>query len=248
MDEREFLDKMAETYRTFTSPISRWSIDSYMRVYKENLKLQPGNRALELGGGDGYSTECLSELVDWLDVVDGSRRMLEKMGVERFQKRNVTFIYSLFEELNYQEEYDNVFCSYVLEHVKEPMEILNVAYRALKPGGRLFITVPNATALSRQMALDMKLLNDLYELTKNDALHGHRRVFDLDRLLALLEQSPFIVCKSGGTFVKEFADFQLDQMIEQKIIGEEQLYGMQKLAKRYPNLSGSIYAVCEKTE
>lgn len=168
------------------------------------------------------------------------------MGMERFQKKNITFIYSLFEELKYQEEYDNVFCSYVLEHVKEPMEILEVAYRALKPGGRLFITVPNATALSRQMALDMNLINDLYELTENDMLHGHRRVFDLHSLRELLDQSPFIVCKSGGTFVKEFADFQLDQMIDQKIIGEEQMYGMQKLAERYPELSGSIYAVCEK--
>lgn len=91
MDEREFLDKMAETYRTFTSPISRWGIDSYMRMYRENLKLQPGNRALELGGGDGYSTECLSELVDRLDVVDGSKRMLEKNGHGAIPKKECNF-------------------------------------------------------------------------------------------------------------------------------------------------------------
>lgn len=188
----------------------------------------------------------MSEISETLDVVDGSKRMLERLNSEIVRKKNVTFIYSLFEELQYREVYDKVFCSYILEHVANPVEILTIIYRALKPGGRLFITVPNATALSRQMALDMKLIKDLYELTDNDQAHGHRRVFDLQKLQHALSQTPFKVKKAGGTYVKEFADFQLNRMIESGIIGEEQLYGMQKLAERYPELSGSIYAICEK--
>lgn len=171
---------------------------------------------------------------------------MERLDSEIAGKKNVTFIYSLFEELQYKEVYDKVFCSYVLEHVVNPMDILAMIYRALKPGGRLFITVPNATALSRQMALDMKLMEDLYELTDNDRAHGHRRVFDLQKLRHILNQTSFKIKKTGGTFVKEFADFQLNRMIESGIIGEKQLHGMQKLAERYPELSGSIYAICEK--
>ncbi len=247
MDERQFLDKAADTYRTFTSPVSKWSIDSYIRIYKQNMDVNiPGGRALELGCSNGYSTDILSDLVKALDVVDGSKRMLEKLDAKLLQKKNIKFIYSLFEELNFENRYDYVFGSYVLEHVIDPLQVLRIAYQALKPGGKLFITVPNANALSRQMALEMNIIKDLYELTENDIAHGHRRVFDLSKLEVLIRKSPFKMIEIGGTFVKEFADFQLNQMIEKGIIGEEQLFGMQKLAERYPELSGSIYAVCQK--
>lgn len=244
MDEKEFLDEAAKHYKTFTSPISKWAIESYIKKYQEGI-VDKG-KSLELGCSSGYSTKLLLGMVEELVVVDGSRYMLEKIDAELKSKKNVSFVYSLFEELEDENEYYNIFCSYVLEHVANPVLILNTLYRALKPGGKLFITVPNATALSRQMALEMGIIKDLYELTENDMAHGHRRIFDMGKLKDLIAETPFKIQKTGGTFVKEFADFQLNQMIETKIIGEEQLYGMQKLAEKYPEISGSIYAICVK--
>lgn len=241
MGEKDFLDKVADSYRTSTSAVSRWSIDSYIRIYREYL--DKDGYGLELGCSGGYSTQCLSCLVRKLDVVDGSKKMIQNC---RDVNGNVTFLYSLFEDLEFEDKYDFVFCSYVLEHVISPRQILEVCHRALRPGGKLFITVPNATALSRQMALKMKLLGSLYELTENDLAHGHRRVFDKKSLLGLVSQGKFKVLDTGGTFVKQFADFQMDKMIEQKIIGGGQLEGMQEMAKVYPELSGSIYAILEK--
>lgn len=186
-------------------------------------------------------------MLNHLDVVDGSRKMLDNLPKEIKRCDNVKFIYSLFEELSCQEKYDYVFCSYVLEHVVDPAVILDIGYNILKPSGKLFITVPNAQALSRQMALEMGLIDDLYKLTENDLAHGHRRVFDMNSLKQLLKESLFSnIIEMGGTFVKQFADFQLNQMIENKTIGKMQLMGMQKMAHKYPELSGSIYAVCQK--
>lgn len=246
MEEKKFLDERARHYKTFTSPISKWSIDSYIKVYKKNLYLPERGMALELGCSNGYSTKLLSEMVAELTVVDGSKYMLERLDEELLKRENVTFVYSLFEELDDENKYNNIFCSYILEHVIDPIQILHILYRALERGGRLFITVPNATALSRQMAVEMKMLNNLYELTENDLAHGHRRIFDMQKLKDLIGETPFKLKKTGGTFVKEFADFQLNQMIENQIIGETQLDGMQKLAEKYPELSGSIYVICEK--
>ena len=245
MQENIFLDKVADSYLTATSPISKWNIDSYILIYKQYLHNAEG-KGLELGCSSGYSTVCLSQLLYSLDVVDGSKRMLDNLSDSIKEIKNVNYIYSLFEELNFQENYDYIFCSYVLEHVQNPSEILDVCYRALKPGGKLFITVPNANALSRQMALEMGIIKDLYGLTENDLAHGHRRVYDLNILHELIEKTSFHLISSGGTFLKPFADFQLNQMIHQQIINETQLEGMQLLAKRYPEISGSIYAILEK--
>lgn len=242
MDERDFLEQAADTYKTDGSAISKWSIDSYIRIYSRYIK-KPGY-GLELGCSSGYSTERLSQLVRRLDVVDGSKKMLAKC--KQFDKK-VTFLYALFEELDIREKYDFIFCSYVLEHVMSPRQILEVCHSGLRPAGMLFITVPNATALSRQMALEMNLLSSLYELTENDLAHGHRRVFDRESLMKLVGQSGFRVIDTGGTFLKPFADFQMNQMIAQKIIGGGQLRAMQKMAQIYPELSGSIYAVLERS-
>ena len=100
---------------------------------------------------------------------------------------------------------------------------MNICYDSLKEKGILFITVPNAKALSRQLALKMELIDDLYSLTENDLKHGHKRVF-----------------------LKEFADFQLKQMLETGLINEKHFIGMRKLAEDYPDIAGSVWVCLEK--
>lgn len=39
--------------------------------------------------------------------------------------------------------YDKIICSQVLEHVKKPRNVVSELYRVLKPGGKLYITVPS---------------------------------------------------------------------------------------------------------
>lgn len=242
-EEKRFLEEVSATYRNNKSPISKWSIDAYTEIYKQYI--DKGKRGLELGCSNGYSTECLADFLGELDVVDGSKNMIERAR-KYVTHKNVRFRYGLFEELSCEEEYDYIFCSYVLEHVLKPEDILEICYKILKKNGKMFITVPNATALSRQMALAMGLIEDLYNLTENDLAHGHRRVFDIDKLESLVSKSPFRMIAIGGTYLKPFADFQLNQMIESGIIGTEQLVGMEKLAEKYPNMAGSIYTVLEK--
>ena len=248
MEEKDFLDKVAETYKTAASPVSKWNIDSYIRIYKKHMKELSGGEGygLELGCSSGYSTLCLSELVCELDVVDGSRKMLDRLDDAVQSKGNVNLIYSLFEELCGVGKYDYIFCSYVMEHVADPASIIEICYKLLKEGGKMFITVPNARALSRQMALKMKLISSLYDLTENDIAHGHRRVYDLVSLELLVRDSKFCLEQIGGTFIKPYADFQINEMIKNNIIGFEQLEGMQLLAEDYPDLSGSIYVTLNK--
>lgn len=245
MDEKRFLDEAALTYQTDITGISKWNIDSYIRIYKEYIP--SFKKGLELGvGSSGYSIKRLLQIVDKLDVVDGSKRMMDRLPEDIKNLRNVKFIYSLFEEIKFIEEYDVIFCSYILEHVKDVKEILDICFNALKKGGYCLITVPNARAFSRQMAKEMGIISDLYALTDNDKAHGHRRVFDMEKLQNVIECSQFKLIKIGGTFFKPFADFQMNKIITNNIINEEQLIGLQNMAEKYPDLCGSIYAVCEK--
>jgi 2-polyprenyl-3-methyl-5-hydroxy-6-metoxy-1,4-benzoquinol methylase len=135
--------------------------------------LRPEGCGLELGCSDGFMTEMLSRQTAWLDVVDGSEKFLAEARKRNLP--NVGFKFALFEEFTAPAPYDYVFASHVIEHVLDPVAVMKMACTVLKPGGLLFIVVPNARALSRQLGLHMGLLKGLKELTPNDHNHGHPR-------------------------------------------------------------------------
>jgi len=113
----------------------------------------------------------------------------------------------------------------------------------LKPQGYLFVTVPNARALSRQLARHMGIIDSLYNLTPNDFRGGHRRVYDGVLLTRDLEASGFEIIAQGGILFKPFADFQMDRLIDIGIIGREQCEGLFKLGHEYPDMCADIYAI-----
>ena len=104
-----------------------------------------------------------------------------------------------FEEFKPDGKFDYVFATYVLEHVADSIALLKHARSLLSEHGLLFVVVPNARAMSRQIARHMGLIDDLFALTKNDINHGHRRVYDrctlnTDIAAAGLQQVSQAVC------------------------------------------------------
>lgn len=237
--ERQFLEKV---YHTYTVDHSAQTMAMRRLIIRTFAPFFQGGRALELGCSDGYMTEMIAARVDSLDVVDGSERFLAEARKRNLP--NVDFKLALFEEFAPAEKYDFVFASYILEHVLDPVGVLRMSRAVLKPNGRVFIVVPNARALSRQLALHMGLLPDLKTLTPNDHNHGHRRVYDrvaLDRDIAAAD---LVNVSQGGIMLKILADFQMDKLINDGMLQEPQLDGLYRLGLEYPDLCGSLFSVC----
>lgn len=207
--------------------------------------LKASMRGLQLGYAEGVDTGLLAPHLASLDVVEGNRIFYE--AGQSNGPKNTSFHHALFEDfLPRQPEaaYDVVFIIYVLEHIVDPVALLRMAKRLLSPEGRLFLVVPNARALSRQLALHMGLLPDLYSLTPHDQEHGHRRVYDTASFTDDITHAGLSILQQGGVMLKILADFQLDTLIEQKILGPAQIDGLYKLGFAYPDLCGSLYAIC----
>jgi len=236
-DDFSSLEAVGATY-TKGSPQDRVIRDLIVRTFVPFLNTSM--RGLQLGYAEGVDTGLLAPHLARLDVVEGNRVFYEA-GLSNGPK-NARFHHALFEDfLPRQPEaaYDALFIIYVLEHV-----VLRMARRLLSPEGRLFLIVPNARALSRQLALQMGLLPDLYSLTPHDLEHGHRRVYDAASFTEDIIQAGLHIVQQGGVMLKILADFQLDTLIEQKILGPEQIDGLYKLGFEYPDLCGSLYAIC----
>jgi SAM-dependent methyltransferase len=240
-DEKAFLEGVIHTYVTSESAQDRLIKSLAVRTFKPFI--HPDGGGLEFGCCDGYMTSLIAPLCASLTVVDGSKTFID-MARKRVPPE-VRFEHALFEEFNPGKRYDYIFATYVLEHVSNAIGFLKHARSLLSDHGLLFIVVPNARALSRQIARHMGLIDDLFALTQNDINHGHRRVYDRISLNKDIGDAGLQQVSQGGLLLKLLADFQMDKMIETGIIADPQIEGLYRMGLEYPDFAGSLFSVCK---
>jgi 2-polyprenyl-3-methyl-5-hydroxy-6-metoxy-1,4-benzoquinol methylase len=238
-EEYNFLNQISHQYIPKEEPQTIVMRELVIRTFKPYLN---GGIGLELGCSDGYMTEMLAGLINELHVVDASDKFLNE--AKKRSLKNVKFYQALFEEYKSDVKYDYVFATYIFEHVYDVFPVLEMIKKVLKPSGKLFIVVPNARALSRQLALHMGVLKDLKELSENDIRHGHRRVYDRLYFNRDVEQAGFNVIHQGGLMLKILADFQLNKLIGEEFLTDKHIDGLYKLGLEYPDLAGSLFSIC----
>lgn len=238
--EQAFLESLSTVYAQHESPQTQIMRELALRAFRPYLH-RPAS-ALELGCSDGLMTASLAAETESLDVVDASQGCIEQARARGIA--NARFFCSLFETFEPQARYDAVFASWILEHVLDPTDVYALARRALRPGGLMFALVPNSRALSRQLAVHMGLLPSVRHLTPNDHRYGHRRTYDRQSFNAELEAAGFEIVGQGGIMLKILADFQLDKLFADGFLGPEHVDGLYRLGEEYPDLCGSIFAVC----
>jgi SAM-dependent methyltransferase len=137
-------------------------------------ELQPGARVLDVGAGEAPYAELFTQVdyrtTDWEHSVHPGARRADYIG----SADNLPVPSTAF---------DAVINTQVLEHVAEPARVVSELYRVLRPGGRLYISVPLAWELHEEPY-------DFYRYTS----HGLRH---------LLRTAGFIhvdVCPRNDTF------------------------------------------------
>lgn len=238
-DELAFLESVYHTYTVDTSAQTNVMRRLALKTFCPHIN---GGRALELGCSDGFMTSEIASMVTHLDVVDGSKAFLAKARERNIE--NVKMHFGLFENYDSEHRYDHIIASYILEHVANPVQILKNCARLLAPAGKVYVVVPNARALSRQLAQHMGLLSGLKDLTENDHNHGHRRVYDRASLNADIEQAGLCQIQQGGLMLKILADFQMDKLLDDNFLTDTHVNGLYNLGLEYPDLSGSLFAIC----
>jgi 2-polyprenyl-3-methyl-5-hydroxy-6-metoxy-1,4-benzoquinol methylase len=198
-------------------------------------------KSLEMGSFDGSMTELLMDHVSFLDVVEGSAELSAQVR-GRIGSR-IRVIHSWFEDYVPSHKYDQIFLVHSLEHVEDPVLVLKRAASWLATGGKLLVAVPNANALSRQIAVKMGLVKSLHAVTEGERKHGHRRTYSLDTLLADFREAGVKVIESGGVILKPMSNSQFDSAFEANIVNEDYLLACDDLARLWPDFSASIFVV-----
>ncbi len=146
---RDFMLAPGHGYKTNDFPdgtgLEDNSDERISREAMEALMAEPGIKSvLDVGYGSGDHAR---------EMAHGGKRVI---GVDPNGKDGLGDLFNggsvllvpldyLAPETTFSEEFDAVWCSHVLEHVDNPQSLLRKAYKDLKVGGLLVLTVPPAT-------------------------------------------------------------------------------------------------------
>lgn len=202
---------------------------------------------LELGSFKGDFTRRCLPYFDEISCVEASDEAITIAKKEFGDK--VTFINSIFENVDLPQKYDNIILTHVLEHLDDPVMVLKrINDEWLSDNGRFFLVCPNANAPSRQIAVKMGLISHNSAITPAEKEHGHNITYTLDTLERDAKKAGLKVVHRSGIFFKALANFQWDKLLETDIISKEYLDGCYELGHHYPDLCSSIFLMCEKDD
>lgn len=194
-----------------------------------------GASVLEMGCGDGNTTRILVEAFDDVTVIDGSRRLADKVA-EEFP--GVTVACDLFERWEPGRSFDTIILNHTLEHVNDSVETLRHAARWLAPGGVVCASVPSAGSLHREAAVLLEMLPSANSLTPSDVRAGHRRVSTPAEFRAQFAEAGLRVECSGGYWLKPVSNGQTDEWFSPEMIDAFMVLG-----ERYPEIAAETYVI-----
>lgn len=201
--------------------------------------------ALELGCFKGNFTEHMLRYFDDITCVDASGEAIT-VAKERIGDKAL-FIHSTFEELTLQKTFKNIFLVHVLEHIDDRIALLKkINDEWMDEDSVLFLACPNGNAPSRQIAVNMGLIDHNTAVTDAEKKHGHRVTYTLDTLVSDAKKAGLNVVFKSGVFFKALANFQWDRVIAEGIVSNQYLEGCYQLGQLYPDLCATIYCVCKK--
>ncbi len=180
--ERDKLEAIAQVYHS--EDLSGLNEKYHLAVRDALIPNEGAERALEIGCGKGLYTEVLVERYRHLDVIDGSQELLDHISSKHRHKTSIHTHVALIEDFldATTDNWDHIYMTFLLEHLIDPVDVLHKIGKRLNPGGRLFLAVPNATSVHRQLAFRAGLISTVDELSANDHLVGHRRVYTIELL------------------------------------------------------------------
>lgn len=115
---------------------------SASEVLLDLLDIQASDNVLDLGCGTGHITRQLKEKTSGRVVgIDSAPGMIDEAN-EKYRDEGISFRNLPVEQLDYQDEFDKIFCNSAFQWFSSPEQLLRRCYNVLKPGGSMAIQAP----------------------------------------------------------------------------------------------------------
>ena len=174
-------------------PQNAIQLDKNLQFVKAHVALS-GMHCLDIGSGAGLFLSLLKEAGAVPHGIE-PQKVFREFAMKKF---HLSVRRELIDDFCWQNEYSGFFDVVTLwdtlEHVNFPAETLRAAWRAMKPGGYLFLDTPSRDSFFYRASVwsyrfsqgrNPLLLNTIY----SPRPYGHKQIFTMAQLWTLLESS-----------------------------------------------------------
>ncbi len=232
LKKTDLLDQYAYLYETILD-VDRLETSYRIRTLMEHAS---GESVLEMGIGFGLVTEALSKRFKHVVAIDGSLKVIQQVKNKLAKSDNVSLVHSLFEEYVPEIQFDAVVMFDVLEHVPDPIPVLQRAKEWLTPKGKIQIIVPHAYSFHRRLGRVMGFMKKETDIAESDRERGHYHVYTFDSLRHDIEEAGLVVDLIKGGLVKPLSTRQMAQF------SPEVFNGLYSLGMELQEFCSEIYA------
>ncbi len=215
--------------------VKKYEVDKLIRYSIDDRNV------MEIGLGNGFTTELLSDHFQKVIAVDISGGVIEYVKKKLVTRKNIVYINSPIDKLDFNFTVYNFYLGHILEHLEFPVKLLLNIKKIIKSETIGYISVPNSNSIHRQIGVEMGLLESVNTLNENDIKFGHRRLYNLKKIKNHIKKAGFNILKIGGCFLKTMTYEQIN-----RFCSEELIKGFIEIADKYPEISGDIYAIVKK--
>jgi ubiquinone/menaquinone biosynthesis C-methylase UbiE len=236
------LDDYQNLYQS--QPFEFHQVRQRKKLILELLTKQRPGRILEVGCG------LESIFLDYGDfehaVIVEPASDFHRQAVEQFTdvKNKITIFKGTLEDVSphlNNFNFDLIIISSLIHEITELSKFMETIVKLAKKTTIVHFNVPNAHSFHRLLAQEMGIIKSVFEKSKNNIQFQQNTVFSMDNLIDLVQKNGFEVIDKGSCFIKPFTHEQMQKMLDNKIINEDVLIGLNQMTKYLPNLGSEIY-------
>lgn len=155
---------------------------------------------------------------------------------------NVEFVNAKLEDaITELGKFDIVIASSVLHEVPDPDALLQAISEVCYETTVVHLNVPNVFSFHRLLAVEMNLLDDVFEKSEKERKFDRHTHYDMDKLTADVERHGFEVLNSDTYLIKPFTVDQMEAIIKQDIVDESVVEGLKRMTKHLPEMGCEMY-------
>ncbi len=212
------------------------------RFTAARLRERPHARVLEIGCGLSSLSSELDDFEHWT-IIEPFADFAAKARKRAGKNHRIHVIDGFLEDhvMSLQKErFDVIVASGVLNEVADPKSFMADIASAASRNSIIYVSAPNAGSFHRLLAVEMKLIPDIYADSKIQK-KLRQRLYDMESLRRAATNAGFRVIDSGYYAFKPFTHAQMEKLMQQRFLNKRMLDGLFNMCKHAPELGSEMF-------